>query len=365
MSSAAQAGSEAQVRFRLVDIHPEPGAAILHQRQPDGTLWGTRGRRIVVKPTSGGTWQEIARLPFAWGRDSLAFNRLAARALRADKANVFVNSRSKVLAVRNSVVYRIQPDGAPIPLFHIQGDSVLHGGICEDARGWTYLGEYFMNPARGPVRIWRINPDLDDWEIAREFPAGSIRHVHGIYRDPYDEQALWVTSGDGAGECCVFRTRDRFTTLETFGDGGQASRAVRLFFTPGHVCWLTDSQLETNHAVRMARGGGPIEQGEPLAAPAWYGTTTVDGTHVAFTTVEPGPAVRRTSAAVLISEDAFHWHELHSFEKDLWRPMKVFKYGVISCAAGPMDLAQLFISGEGLKGLDGISAWLEIERAGK
>ncbi len=364
MSSAGPAGNEAQPRFKLLGVHPEAGAGILHQRQADGTLWGTRGRRIVVKAPSG-TWREIARLPFAWRRDSLALNRPAARALRADKSNVFVNSHSRLLAIRSSVVYRIQPDEAPIPLFRIQGDSVLHGGICEDAQGWTYIGEYFMNPARAAVRIWRINPGLDGWEIAHEFPAGSIRHVHGIYRDPFDEQALWVTSGDGAGECFLFRTRDRFQTLEAFGDGSQASRAVRLFFTPGHVCWLTDSQLETNHAVRMAREGGSLEWGESLAAPAWYGTTTIDGTHVAFTTVEPGPAVRRTSAAVLVSADAFHWHELHSFEKDLWRPMKLFKYGVISCAAGPMELSHLFISGEGLKGLDGISARLQIERVGK
>ncbi len=347
--------------FRLACLIPDEGVAILHQRQADGTLWGTNGRRILRKGSSG-EWHEIGRLPFVWRRDGLAFSRPAARALRADKANVYVNARSKVLAIRSSTVYRVQAREAPIPLFRIQGDSVLHGGICEDAEGWMYIGEYFMNPTRAPVRIWRLDPELEDWQIAHTFPAGAIRHVHGVYRDPFDEQALWVTTGDKEGECFFFRTRDRFQSLEQIGAGGQSWRAVRLFFTPDHVCWLTDSQLEPNHAFRMERATGKVEQGATLGAPAWYGTSTSEGTHIAFTTVEPGPAVLRTSAAVLVSEDAFHWQEIHQFEKDFWRPMKVFKYGVISCPAGPMEISELHISGEGLRGLDGSSARLEIER---
>ena len=350
-----------QAHFRLARVMPDEGVAILHQRQANGTLWGTTGRRILQKNPSG-VWHEIGRLPFVWRRDGLAFGRLAARALRADKANVYVNTKSNVLAIRSSMVYRIRAGEAPIPLFRIQGDSVLHGGICEDPDGWVYVGEYFMNPMRSPVRIWRVDHGLENWQIAHTFPAGAIRHVHGIYRDPYDEQALWVTVGAKDGECFFFRTRDRFQSLEQFGGGGQGWRAVRLFFTPDHVCWLTDSQLEPNHSFRMERASGQVEQGATLGAPAWYGTSTTAGIHVAFTTVEPGPAVIRTSAAVLVSEDAFHWEEIHHFEKDFWRPMKVFKYGVISCPAGPMEIGELYISGEGLRDLDGSSALLEIER---
>lgn len=352
---------DGQHRFRLESIVKDEAVTILHQRQSDGTLWGSHGRRILKRDASG-VWQEFGWLPFAWKRDALAFGRLAARALRADKANVYVNARSRALAIRSSMVYRIQDQQAPVPLFRIQGDSVLHGGICEDSEGWSYIGEYFMNPARSPVRIWRVDPGLDSWQIAHTFPAGEIRHIHGIYRDPFDEQALWVTTGDRDGECYFFRTRDRFQSLERIGAGEQAWRAVRLFFTPEHICWLTDSQLETNHAYRMERVSGRVEQGAALGAPAWYGTRTSDGLHVAFTTVEPGPAVVRTSAAVLVSADAFHWQEVHNFRKDSWRPMKLFKYGVISCPIGPMKLSDLLISGEGLRGLDGVSARLEIVR---
>jgi hypothetical protein len=361
MTQGGHGMSSGQTRFRLVRISPDVSVAILHQRLPDGTLWGSNGRRILRKESES-SWHEVVRLPFVWQRDLLAFLRPAARALRADKANVYVNTSSRAFAIRSSVVYSLPEAMDPVPLFRIQGDSVLHGGMCEDLQGWSYIGEYFMNPAREAVRIWRVDPGLENWQIAHTFAAGTVRHVHGIYRDPFDEQALWVTTGDQEGECFFFRTRNRFQSLEQIGGGGQAWRAVRLFFTPEHVCWLTDSQLETNYAFRMERSSGRIEQGASLAAPAWYGTHTSDDAYVAFTTVEPGPAVQRTSAAVLVSEDAFHWEEVHQFEKDFWRPMKVFKYGVISCPAGSMDLREVLISGEGLRGLDASSAKLEIER---
>lgn len=344
--------------WQVVSLSKIPQATILHQRLPDGTLWGTAGRRIV-RQRPGESWMQVAEFPRVWQRDILAIARPAARALRADKANLFA-TQGGVLAIRASQVYRLEPNGALSPLFRIAGDSVLHGGLCDDSAGWVMFGEYFMNRERGPVRLWRVSPELDRWEVAHTFAAGVARHVHGVYRDPYDRDALWVTAGDADGECFFYRSRDRFKTLERFGQGSQLWRAVRLFFTPDHICWLTDSQLEANLALRMDRATGALEQGLALKAPAWYGAQTVEGAYVAFTTVEPGPAVQRSSAAILLSSDAFHWHEVYSFPKDAWRPMKLFKYGVISCPAGPLSLERFYISGEGLVGLDGESAELQI-----
>ena len=347
------------IDYRVASIEKIPQVTIIHHAQPDGTLWGTAGRDILRWSFEEG-WSPIASLPFVWKRDLLALGRPLARALRADKANLFVNRKGHVLAIRASQVYRLTPEKNLTPLFTIAGDSVLHGGMCEDRQGWTTFGEYFMNPDRQGVRVWRVNPDLDRWEIAHTFAPGEVRHIHGVYQDPYDAEALWVTTGDSDGECFFYRTRDRFETIERFGEGGQLWRAVRLFFTPEHVCWLTDSQVDQNRALRMDRATGKLEQGAALEAPAWYGARTQEGLYVAFTTVEPGPAVRRNSAAVLVSGDAFHWREIDCFQKDPWRPMKLFKYGVISCPAGPLRAADFYISGEGLVGLDGISARVQI-----
>lgn len=345
--------------FRVKDLEMVPQVSILHHREKDGSLWGTRKRWILHREPEG-HWNRVARFPFAAPRDYFGFSRPTARAMRADKCNLYLNQAGHLLGIRAGQIYRLNDKAQLEPLFSIQGDSVLHGSITEDEQGWTYFGEYFMNPSREPVVVWRVAPDLQSWEPAHKFDAGSIRHVHGIYRDPYDREALWVPVGDYAGECFFYLTQDRFSTFERFGDGSQLWRAVRLFFTPEHICWLTDSQFEGNFACRMDRQTGEIEIGHGLEAPAWYGARTEEGLYIAFTTVEPGPAVRRNSAAVLGSSDAFHWHEIYRFKKDFWRPMKLFKYGVVSCPTGPLEAATLPVSGEGLIGLDGVSMLMHI-----
>lgn len=333
---------------------------LLHHRSPDGALWGTSGRTILA--CHAGRSERVAQFPFAAPRDLFAFSRPTTRAARADKSNLFVTSLGRLVAIRAATVFAFRPEAGMVPLFRINGDSALHGGLCEDALGWVYLGEYFLNPQRGPVRIWRLDPDLESWEAAYEFPAGSVRHVHGVYRDPFDPQALWVTTGDAQGECYLYRTTDRFRSLDRFGDGGQLWRAVRLFFTSEHIAWLTDSQTEQNFACRIRRGDGTLEVGQPIEAPTWYGTQSTDGLFVAFTTVEAGPAVQSMESLVLVSQDAFHWQTAHAFRKDFWRPMRVFKNGVISCPSGEMDSTDLYLSGEGLLGLDGVCVRARIAR---
>jgi hypothetical protein len=351
--------NRATPRFEILERLPS--AALLHQVEPDGTLWGTSGRSIWRRRS--GAWAEVARFPFAAPRDFFGFSRPAARATRADKSNLYHNTHGRLLGVRASVVYRLSAGSGLEPLLRINGDCVLHGGICEDDQGWVYLGEYFLNPDRQPARIWRLSPDLDSWQVAHEFPAGLVRHIHGIYRDPFDPAALWVTSGDATGECYLWRTADRFRTLERIGEGSQTWRAVRLFFTRDHICWLTDSHVEQNHACRMARLSGRLEIGQAVEASTWYGSSTTDGLHLAFTTVEPGPAIHRRQSLVLASRDAFHWTEVYAFAKDAWRPLKLFKYGVISCPSGPMTSQDLYLSGEGLRGLDGVTVRARIVAA--
>ena len=343
--------------FKVIDHYPN--LTILHHIEPDGTLWGTSGRSILRKE-EGSTWESLARFPPAYPRDLFGFSRPSSRAMRADKSNLFVNSGGRVLGIRAAKVYSLEGDHTLRQLFEIQGDSVLHGGICEDPFGWTYFGEYFMNPRRDPVRLWRVNSLHDHWEIGYEFPSGSVRHIHGVYHDPFQPGTLWICTGDQDGECFIFRSDDNLMTMEVFGDGSQLWRAVKLHFTQEHVCWITDSQVTQNFACRMNRESGVLEKGQPIGAPVWYGTQTIEGSYLAGTTVEPGPAVQRVSAALLRSEDGFHWIEVASFEKDAWRPMKLFKYGVINFPSGDMSLNSVYISGEGLQGFDGCSMKIEL-----
>jgi hypothetical protein len=307
-------------------------------------------------------WQPFSRFPVSLPRDLFGFSRPTARAMRSDKCNVVVNLHGKVMGIRGGVVYALEQDRPAHALFSIQGDCVLHRSLSEDQQGWTYFGEYFMNPQRQPVRIWRVSPGLDHWEIAHEFKSKAVRHVHGIYRDPYEKETYWVTVGDFEGECQLLRTADRFKTFQSIGDGSQNYRAVNLFFTKDCIGWLTDSNLKLNHAFRLHRKTGKVEMGQVLDCSVWYGCPTSEKVFVAFTTVERGPAILSQASSVQVSEDAFHWEKIYSFEKDFYKPLQVFKYGVISCPSGEMSVHELYLSGEGLVGLDGCSIKASIEK---
>jgi hypothetical protein len=336
-----------------------PQVTIVHHIEPDGTVWASYKRRVLRKTKNN--WRPVSKFPFSAPRDFFGFSRPTARVMRADKCNLYVNNAGFILGIRGGRVYAFRKDLRPYPLFQIQGDCVLHRGICEDRNGWSYFGEYFMNPDRDPVRIWRVSTELDSWEIAHEFNAGSIRHIHGVYKDTFDRETMWVTVGDYAGECYFFKTVDGFHSMERYGDGTQIWRAVNLFFTPDYVCWLTDSHLDQNYACRMDRSTGQLQLGQKIDCSTWYGATTHEGLHIAFTTVEHGPAILRQESSLLISSDAFHWKEIYNFQKDFYRPIKLFKSGVICCPSGILSAKNFYISGEGLVGLDGCSLCLRIE----
>lgn len=343
------------MNFSFEKIDTYPNATILHHIDEQGNLWATSQRNVIKR--NGKSWNTIAKFPFSFPRDVFAFSRPTARLMRSDKCNIYINKHGKMLGVRGGSVYAVDQDHMRF-LFHIQGDCVLHRSIVEDEDGALYFGEYFMNPERKPVRIWQVDPQLETWRIVYEIM--SVRHVHGIYEDPLHRGNFWVTVGDFEGECYLLKTCNYFKTLERYGDGSQIWRAVNLFFTQDHINWLTDSNLEQNHACRMHRTSHRLEIGQTIDASVWYGCTTIEDVHIAFTTIEQGPAIMSNTSTVLASRDAFNWEKVYGFKKDFWRPVKLFKYGVISCPSGPLSINNFYISGEGLVGLDGSSMQVKI-----
>lgn len=351
--------SQRYMKHTLKIIEPLKSLTAIHHLCSDGTVWATSKRHIIY--IRNNKWTKCGTFPWIMPRDFLSFSRVTARIMRADKCNVYVNSQKKIIAIRGGKVFSLGEKGQLECILKIQGDYVLYRSICEDEENWSYLGEYLLNPARGPVRIWRIAPDLQSYEVAYEFSPKSIRHVHGIYADPFEKNSLWVTVGDLDNECHLLNTRDRFKSIRSFGDGTQIWRAVNLFFTETHICWITDSNLVQNYACRMDRSSGTLEIGQMIDCSCWYGVTTIENLHIAFTTVEHGPGIKSDESSILVSADAFNWEKIHHFKKDRLRPRKFFKAGIIFCPSGLLSKSNMYISGSGLVGFDGFSLRVKIE----
>lgn len=292
-------------------------------------------------------------------------SRLLRRAFRLDKCNVVPILSSSELAalivIRWGAVYRLEyPSGAITKTLQLrQCRNVLHQSICRSKSGYLFFGEYGANRRRSAVPVYRSKDDGRTWQIIHEFPAGSIKHVHGCYWDKHSER-VWVCTGDFAGENIILAADEDFKRVERFGDGSQTWRTCSPFFLSDAVIWPMDSQLEASHLCRYDRATGRLEKLQKFPGPVWYGKELIDGRYLIATASEIGPSVEDRYCHVFVSPDAITWQPIMKVPHD-GLPKRYFKFGVIAFADGPQSSAEFYLSCEALSEMDGRSFKCAIE----
>lgn len=293
------------------------------------------------------------RIPIEIMRGILSNFRETRRLFRFDKSNAVLNyKRDSVIVFYAGAGWRYElSTGQLSRTFSFrQCRNALHQGVCVSASG-LFVGEYGSNPKRQSVPIWGSYDDGRTWKIVWEFPAGKVRHIHGIYSDPYTDE-IWITTGDKDGESYLVKTDARFEDFVFLGDGSQPWRAVSLIFREDSIFWGMDSPLQDCYFQGLDRSSRKITPIRHFEGPIWYTKALLDGSYLLQTTVEIGPGVKSFDSHVYVSEDLREWERLCSFRKDAW-PMPYFKYGVVGFADGRQDKSDFVMFGEGLKGLDG------------
>ena len=338
------------VKLRIREVNKR---ITLVQHADQRGIWATRGRRVLFADAPGRTWQPLGEFPFDPFVDTLGIGRLPRRLLRSDKCNLFPTSAGELLGIRQGTAYRMprRLGDAAERLFDIRGDSIMSRAMAVDTDGCLYFGEYFTNPDRVPIRIYRVAPDLSKSEVAFEFDRPRPRHIHGVHADPFVPGRIWITMGDFSHECFLAYTDDRFASMKFLGDGTQLWRMVGVLFQEDRLCWLTDSHIEQNYIVSMDRASERIELHGTRTASSWYAIANTDGRYLATTTVEPGPGIQTDRAYLLASEDAIEWSEVAVFEKDPY-PMRGFGFGSLWLPSGAYSSDDFWLSGEGVRGLD-------------
>lgn len=281
-------------------------------------------------------------------------SRLLRRALRLDKSNALFNFAQDgivVLYAGSIYFYDLTTRSLSRTGRLRQCRNVLHGGIARSRHG-LFFGEYGANSGRTSVPVWGSYDDGRSWHIVHEFPAGSIKHVHGVYVDPYSD-SLWIPTGDLSGECYVFEVKGGdFGKIVRHGDGQQQWRPVSMFFEPDRIVWAMDSQLETSFLQTFDRATCTLTQGRSFSGPVWYSKRFSDGLAILQTTVEIGDGVHSDYCHILVSEDLDEWREVAKFRKDRY-PMRYFKFGVVAFAEGSQPSTDFLLFGEALRGFDG------------
>ncbi len=293
-------------------------------------------------------------IPLPASRRIRTTTRMLRRLTRADKSNaVFNRSRDGIVTLYGGSVffYDIARESLVQTCTLTQCRNVLHQGIAVTERG-IFFGEYGANADRNAVPVWASRDDGRTWSIACELPAGTVKHIHGIYADPHTD-SLWMPTGDFANECFLFEAvGGDFSRLIRHGSGQQDWRPVSLFFEHDCIVWAMDSQLQASHLQIYDRRTEELSEGRAFPGPVWYSKQLTDGTAILQTTVEVGPGSTSDHAHLFASRDLRDWWEVGRYRKDPW-PMRYFKFGVVAFADGAQPPDDFVIFGEALNGLDG------------
>jgi len=289
-----------------------------------------------------------------WHFNFFAKFRLLRRLLRLDKSNAILNyKKDGIIIIYLGVIYfyclkkKILKKISRLKNHR----NVLHNSIAVTNRG-IFFGEYGPNNKRGKIPVWRSSNDGRNWKIIYNFPRNSIKHVHGIYKDPF-ENSLWITTGDFENECFIFKVpKKNFKKIIKYGDGSQEWRAVSLLFKRKYVIWGMDSPLQTSALKIFNKKTKQLKTGQSFPGPIWYSKVFTDQSAVLQTSVEIGPGVKSNYSCLFYSKDLIHWNQFYKFKKDIF-PKKLFKFGVIAFSEGQQNAKYFLFSAEGLKSIDG------------
>jgi len=235
--------------------------------------------------------------------------------------------------------------------------------ICAMPDGRLFWGEYFTNPERRTVHIYGSGDGGESWHPAYSFPAGSIRHVHGIVYDPHRD-GCWVLTGDLDHESRIMFSREPFSDLETVFGGSQQVRCVSLIPRKNDIIAGSDTASEENYIQKLDPESGTMEKVQRVPGSVFY--SAIVGEYVVLSTaVEPSEVNSTHYASLWMSRDGATWRELYRGQKDAWTipalpglpsrfaGPRLFQHGVFVLPQGRNSNAEIYAYGQAIVGDDG------------
>lgn len=204
-------------------------------------------------------------------------------------------------------------------------------------RNAVVVGDYSGNPARGPVGIHRLTDGEKSWETCYVFPAGKVRHIHGIVPSP-NNGCVYILTGDEDGESGIWVARQNFKVIEPWLVGTQQYRSCQLFMSAQGGYYFTDAPSEQNWLYRLGESGA--HRMERLPGTCIYGawqsnrgvfSTTCEPDAKAKNRLEywltnrPGKGIQDRKTHIFALEESGKLTELTAFPHD-GLPLRLFQY---------------------------------------
>ena len=321
MATAPAISSSVRLSAELVATLPKFRALTWH----GDLLYLSRGYELYVARMTSSPFQPRKVATYSPGiRRSLTSRfRLSSRLFRDGfHALAVLPSGNLVAAVPGAIVTLRRGEQQ----FHVthritRGTRPLH--ITSTPDGRVLWGEYFDNAECSDVHIYQSRDQGLTWEAEHTFPAGSIRHVHNIVYDRWDD-CLWIFTGDYGSECKIIRASHDLASLHEVVAGNQQARAVAAVIAAEGIYFTSDTPLERNFIYFLDRRGN-IHTQAPTPSSSIYGCSNRNGMYFS-TMVEPS-AVNLTNQVNLIgSNKGTDWQKIAAWRKDRWSK-RLFQYG--------------------------------------
>jgi hypothetical protein len=210
------------------------------------------------------------------------------------------------------------------------GKQPFHLAVVEGA---LFYGEYRPNPERSPVGVYKSVDGGLSFTLHAQFRG--VRHIHGVFSDPWDPGSLLVATGDDDHESAIWRVSTEAPAApERLVGGSQRFRSVTLVPTAHYIYFGSDTPRERNYIYRLDRGALTVERLAEVGGSVFWGRATPGGTVVFSTVVEPSEVNRTEHAELWVSPDGEQFSCAVRFPDDRLHP-KLFQYAQIRFPAGP------------------------------
>ena len=284
------------------------------------------GYRLYRSVDKGSTWKFVFQFDVSWWCLWIVRIPLVRRFLRKGVYKLLQQPNGGYAVFVDKFIYGLnaQFDKSTV-LGRIKGSRPLYPCIHENQ---LYYGEYGRNSERKPVSIHRCHLDTGVWSKAHEFH--DIRHIHGIFSDPYTGR-LWITTGDLDNECRIMYSEDDLGSCKVCFAGAQKYRTIYLHFTEHSIIFGTDAPDEKNHAYEYSRDPIQVVGKTPVGGPVFYGAANPE-MQILTTAVEPSKINEQNYAELWVKKVDKPWIKLLKIKKDRW-PKKLL-YGQILLPSG-------------------------------
>jgi len=207
-----------------------------------------------------------------------------------------------------------------------------------------YFGDYWGNPNRLPVNIYKINIKTFEKEIFYSF--SQTRHIHFIQKDEQDTNSLFIGTGDSDHESGIYKLNTKTKELSIIAKGNQKFRAVSILQVNNKLFWGSDDPNGQNYIYSIDRDTNELSRIYKIEGPAYYSTINKNGEMFIATTIED----RKKHKAIIYSssDDGKNWSIYKEFKKDIWHT-KYFGYGIIEFIDGQKEYDKLIYNLNGLK----------------